>query len=738
MKSLLNRTPENKYANIVYAGAGKGENIAALKLWTEGNIITIDPNTQASKLLKGHHPEVKHYTAALSTENGEQDFYEYWPESLGTLRDTVTLPNELKNAQLKSTRAVETLSLNAILSEWEFDSDYNLLLLSTNGLELEIINSLSSNELDSFSCLIIEVDNKNIYHQSIEYIESMKSNLVYLGYYLSDLEHDAMSSSFIFLRDENKKATELERNNLASRVSSLEASISELTTKNTELADIRKATELERNNLASRVSSLEASVSELTTKNIEFADISKALEGEKNQTQEELNLVQSSVQDLTQKLEQKIQKLEVIKKELRTKTSELDRERKNKINLDSFYIDSSLHELVDGDEFDSILFSGYLPAKNTNGTKYLEMVVSKLHGDLFIKALECLNKEIKLSMLKSLHNVSLMVTNAISSSDIHKSTDDYLLDDNVKEVDKFIFCCLMSSEMEYIKNGVMTQHYINLAKDYVWGDNANKLHLFLYLAKCFEIIGRKNDAALVMFDLFESDFGLNKSDMQNIFFDSFEKISSTFKKIQHGHDVLLDYLKLNAKAFKAEGRRPTLIEIGTTRELVSGQGSTLEIARFCFENDFEFISVDMDEHNTRVANAGFKKYGYPFQAITMKGEDFLAKFPDSIDVLFLDAYDFDHGNHSDLRQERYQKFLGSRIDEELCHKMHLECVENVQNKMASQGVICIDDTWVENGNWTAKGTTAVPYLLDNGFELIEDRNRAALFKLGAHDRISKK
>ncbi|TOH01920.1 hypothetical protein CGI90_25125, partial [Vibrio parahaemolyticus] len=75
-----------------------------------------------------------------------------------------------------------------------------------------------------------------------------------------------------------------------------------------------------------------------------------------------------------------------------------------------------------------------------------------------------------------------------------------------------------------------SQNYINLAKEYVWGDDANKLHLFLYLAKCFEIIGRKNDAALVMFDLFESDFGLNKLDMKNIFFDSFEKISSTFKK----------------------------------------------------------------------------------------------------------------------------------------------------------------------------------------------------------------
>ncbi|TOG95270.1 hypothetical protein CGI90_26785, partial [Vibrio parahaemolyticus] len=82
-----------------------------------------------------------------------------------------------------------------------------------------------------------------------------------------------------------------------------------------------------------------------------------------------------------------------------------------KINLDSFYIDSSLDELVDGDELDSILFSGYLPAKNTNGTKYLEMVASKLHSDLFVKAMECLNKETKLSILKSSHNVSLKVTN---------------------------------------------------------------------------------------------------------------------------------------------------------------------------------------------------------------------------------------------------------------------------------------------------------------------------------------
>ena len=38
----------------------------------------------------------------------------------------------------------------------------------------------------------------------------------------------------------------------------------------------------------------------------------------------------------------------------------------------------------------------------------------------------------------------------------------------------------------------------------------------------------------------------------------------------------------------------------------------------------------------------------------------------------------------------------------------------------------VDDTWLENDAWAAKGTLAVPYLLANGFEVLEARNRAAV------------
>jgi hypothetical protein len=48
--------------------------------------------------------------------------------------------------------------------------------------------------------------------------------------------------------------------------------------------------------------------------------------------------------------------------------------------------------------------------------------------------------------------------------------------------------------------------------------------------------------------------------------------------------------------------------------------------------------------------------------------------------------------------------------------------------MAPGGLVCIDDTWQEDGQWTAKGTLAMPFLLERGFELIEARNRAALLR----------
>ena len=192
---------------------------------------------------------------------------------------------------------------------------------------------------------------------------------------------------------------------------------------------------------------------------------------------------------------------------------------------------------------------------------------------------------------------------------------------------------------------------------------------------------------------------------------------------EHGHVVLIDWLSAHPPS-------PTprlLVEIGTTRERVPGQGSTEKLARFCASRGIDFVTVDMDPRNASRAQRMFRRLGLPFRAITAKGDEWLAAYPGRIDYVFLDAYDFDHGLHSNQRQSRYQKFLGAPIDEAECHRMHLDCARTLSEKLGPDGLICLDDTWRDDlGKWTAKGTTAVPFLLGGGFRLIEARNRAAL------------
>ncbi|WP_411033093.1 hypothetical protein [Shinella sp. BYT-45] len=196
---------------------------------------------------------------------------------------------------------------------------------------------------------------------------------------------------------------------------------------------------------------------------------------------------------------------------------------------------------------------------------------------------------------------------------------------------------------------------------------------------------------------------------------------------EHGHALLMSYLR-DMPPLPLQRRR-LMVEIGTTRESVPGQGSTRKLAQLCAELGLDFVTVDMDPSNSRRAQRMFKRLGLPFKAITAKGEDYLAAHPGPIDYIFLDAYDFDHGNHSEQRQSRYERYLGDRISDAACHQMHLDCAHSLVNILADDGLICFDDTWKDDeGKWTAKGKTAMPFLLENDFEVIMTYNHAALLR----------
>jgi hypothetical protein len=317
----------------------------------------------------------------------------------------------------------------------------------------------------------------------------------------------------------------------------------------------------------------------------------------------------------------------------------------------------------------------------------------------------------------------------LAAPDLHESTDHALANELPLPDDRVQFLMLLADRMQARGDRLSAVHFLHSAR---WHLDGASLALRGQLANKLVALGA-TDSAL---DL-AMQAALGDATTPSLTPTAASALAEAYRRLRdggdsattkHGQELLLAYLKQHVERLKglAGERRLTVIEIGTTREDVPGQGSTRELAEFCLQQDLHFVTVDMDPHNTRMARDLFARLEADFDAVTMKGEDFLRERTGSIDFVFLDAYDFDHGKHSALRQSRYEKYLGGRIDEQACHRMHLDCAQSLAAKLWVHGVVCMDDTWRDGDEWTAKGTLAMPYLLENGFTLIEARNRAAL------------
>lgn len=331
--------------------------------------------------------------------------------------------------------------------------------------------------------------------------------------------------------------------------------------------------------------------------------------------------------------------------------------------------------------------------------------------------------------------IAELVTRCLSMEDVHEAIDD-VLDSLPSRADERVwFLMSLADQFEIRGDKVTATSYLNVAMELAQGADED---LRLVLARRLVAGGQATTAMDMLvgdaIDAVRTRVGVDDGNFAQSLTQAYKGVREAGQtRHEHGHELLLAHLKLSMPRIKAQagGRRMTMVEIGTTRENVPGQGSTRKLAEFCRHEGLDFVTVDMDPHNTHVAQRMFERLSMDFEAVAMKGEDYLRDRQAQVDFAFLDAYDFDHGQHSDLRQSRYVKFLGSRIDEEACHRMHLECAQSLVRLLSAHGVICVDDTWFEDGHWTAKGTLAVPYLLEYGFEIIDARNRAALLKRSA-------
>ncbi|RMH39236.1 MAG: hypothetical protein D6694_11375 [Gammaproteobacteria bacterium] len=195
----------------------------------------------------------------------------------------------------------------------------------------------------------------------------------------------------------------------------------------------------------------------------------------------------------------------------------------------------------------------------------------------------------------------------------------------------------------------------------------------------------------------------------------------------HGHELLIRMLRREHRRQGTAMKGRWLVEIGSTREKLPGQGSTAQLAAICQRYGLHFTTVDMDPENTHQAAATLARFGNGFEAVNMKGEDFLASCERIVHYCYLDAFDIDHGHHSVERQRRYEEHLGVSIENELCWKMHLDCARALVERMPKGGIVVFDDSWWDGHSWQGKGHLAIPYLLEQGFEIvISTRNAVAL------------
>ena len=157
------------------------------------------------------------------------------------------------------------------------------------------------------------------------------------------------------------------------------------------------------------------------------------------------------------------------------------------------------------------------------------------------------------------------------------------------------------------------------------------------------------------------------------------------------------------------------VEIGTERQ----EGSTTFLASLCEAHGLQFFSVDVDPGEHELAR---RRLGE--RAVCAKGEDFLPTLDTNVCFAYLDNFDWMWEPHAEAEYENYiarYKTFGLEMNNLNSQRSHLAQAVAVCGKRAAHCLIIIDDTWRRaDGTFDGKGGAAVPYLLNTGFELLQE------------------
>lgn len=114
------------------------------------------------------------------------------------------------------------------------------------------------------------------------------------------------------------------------------------------------------------------------------------------------------------------------------------------------------------------------------------------------------------------------------------------------------------------------------------------------------------------------------------------------------------------------------------------------------------------------------------KAFNEKGETFLSStFPKlslKVGYAYLDGIEWDNGETQpwDASIEEVYKLNGITLSNEASAKSHLDQIKLLMPHFTKKAIVQFGNTTkLENGKWTGKGSTAIPFLLENGWKVLD-------------------
>tara|TARA_Y100001938_G_scaffold147304_1_gene228181 strand:- start:593 stop:1267 length:675 start_codon:yes stop_codon:yes gene_type:complete len=172
-----------------------------------------------------------------------------------------------------------------------------------------------------------------------------------------------------------------------------------------------------------------------------------------------------------------------------------------------------------------------------------------------------------------------------------------------------------------------------------------------------------------------------------------------------------------------EKMKGDIIEIGSER----GEGSTTFLKSFANQNSMNFYTVDLDKNVYDGAKSIVGK-----DAFNMTGEEFLENVYPNLDsssgkicFAYLDNFDYIFPEIESRNFVKEQIELYKTYDVEMNNDnsklAHLKQSKLIHKYKSDNCFILFDDTYINHqGNYSGKGGTSIPWLLDNGWEILNE------------------